>query len=60
MVNLMNQYKSTAKELYKALTKMKKHKQKNEEKYCLLVCEYQQAMLIHRQITNYCKARGII
>ena len=37
-----------------------KEEQENNEKYNILVSEYQQTCSIHRQITNYCKARGIL
>ena len=56
----MKQYKLTANNLYKAILKFKEKKQENAEKYNLLVSEYQQTCAIHRQIANYCKARGII
>lgn len=60
MKNLMHQYKLTATTLYKAILRSKEKKRKNEEKYHLLLTEYQQACSIHKQITNYCKVRGIL
>ncbi len=60
MKNLMHQYKLTATTLYKAILRLKEKKRKNEEKYHLLLTEYQQTCSIHKQITNYCKVRGIL
>lgn len=60
MKNLMNQYKLTATTLYKSILRLKEKKRDNKEKYRLLLAEYQQACSIHRQITNYCKVRGIL
>lgn len=58
--NLMQQYKLTATILYNAILKFKKSKKINNEKYNLLISQYQQACSIQRQIANYCKARGIL
>ena len=60
MKNLMHQYKKTATILYKAILQFKTKNQKNDEKYHILISEYQHACSIHRQITEYCKARGLI
>lgn len=60
MKNLTQQYKSTAINLYKAILKIKNKRHRNEEKYYLLLSEYQQTCAIHRQLINYCKARGIL
>ena len=56
MKKLMQEYKTTAKNLYAALSKIKN----NTAKYKLLLSEYQHACHIHRQLEKYCKARGII
>ena len=56
----MYQYKKTATILYKAILKFRSKNQKNEEKYRLLLSEYQHTCSIHRQLAEYCKARGII
>lgn len=60
MKKLMHQYKMTAKILYKKILKFKNLNKTNNEIYNILVSEYQQVCLIHKQITNYCKARGIL
>lgn len=60
MKKLMQQYKLTANILYNAMLKFKKKNKENNEKYNILVSEYQQTCSIHRQIANYCKARGIL
>ncbi len=60
MKKLMNQYKLTANTLYNAILKFKQKNKENSEKYHILVSEYQQTCSIHRQIINYCKARGIL
>ena len=60
MKKLMQQYKLTANILYNAMLEFKKKNKENNEKYNILVSEYQQTCSIHRQITNYCKARGIL
>ena len=56
----MHQYKLTAKILYKKILNFKKQNKTNNEIYNILISEYQQTCSIHRQITNYCKARGIL
>ena len=56
----MLEYKETATNLYQYLGTIKNKNNKNKQRYNLLLSEYQQALFIHKQIENYCKARGLI
>ena len=56
MEKLTSEYAKTAHDLYLALKKTNH----NIRKYGVLVAQYQHACAVHRQLTNYCKVRGLL